>query len=129
MQTHNYNDQVRQAQQTNPEHENHQKLWFRGYNAARERGLVPRNEVARRGYEQGLLGLNLVVLERMPEHLKASHRAAGNWGQYPHNGAEREVMTMEEALREVAGDPDEYTAIVTGAKPIDYLKVEEPELD
>ena len=30
-----------------------------------------------------------VVVEWMPEHLRASHEAAGNGGVYPHNGAER----------------------------------------
>ena len=31
-----------------------------------------------------------VVVEFMPEHLRASHEAAGgNFGVYPHNGAER----------------------------------------
>lgn len=31
----------------------------------------------------------LTTVEWMPEHLRASHEAAGNWGEYPHNGAER----------------------------------------
>lgn len=30
-----------------------------------------------------------VVVEWMPEHLRASHAAAGNAGQYPMNGARR----------------------------------------
>lgn len=30
-----------------------------------------------------------VVIEWMPEHLRASHEAAGNRGVYPHNGALR----------------------------------------
>lgn len=30
-----------------------------------------------------------VVVEYMPEHLRASHEAAGNRGVYPHNGAAR----------------------------------------
>ena len=30
-----------------------------------------------------------VVVEFMPEHLRASHEAAGNAGIYPHNGAVR----------------------------------------
>jgi hypothetical protein len=29
------------------------------------------------------------LIEYMPEHLRSSHRAAGNSGRYPHNGAER----------------------------------------
>lgn len=32
---------------------------------------------------------DLVTVEWMPEHLRASHEAAGNWGVYPYNGAER----------------------------------------
>lgn len=32
---------------------------------------------------------DLVVVEWMPEHLRSSHEAAGNWGVYPYNGAER----------------------------------------
>lgn len=30
-----------------------------------------------------------VIVEYMPEHLRASHTAAGNSGVYPHNGAQR----------------------------------------
>lgn len=32
---------------------------------------------------------DLVLVEHMPDCWRASHRAAGNWGSYPHNGAER----------------------------------------
>lgn len=39
------------------------------------------------------------LIEIMPEHLVASHRSCGNWGSYPHNGAERRV---------VDGDGSEY---------------------
>lgn len=35
---------------------------------------------------------DLVVVESMPEHFRASHEAAGNSGSYPHNGAERVLM-------------------------------------
>lgn len=31
----------------------------------------------------------MVLLEWMPEHLRDSHTAAGNHGEYPHNGAVR----------------------------------------
>ena len=34
-------------------------------------------------------GQREVVVEWMPEYLRASHDAAGNSGSYPHNGAER----------------------------------------
>lgn len=57
---------------------------------------------------------SLVVLETMPDHLRASHRAAGNWGRYPHNGAERRVATREEAESAVAADLDGYDRIVEG---------------
>lgn len=32
------------------------------------------------------------LIETMPDHLRGSHRAAGNWGVYPHNGAERRIV-------------------------------------
>lgn len=54
----------------------------------------------------------LVVIETMPDCHRASHRAAGNWGVYPMNGAERFTMTRSEADEIVAGDPDEYAHIV-----------------
>lgn len=43
----------------------------------------------------------LVTVEWMPEHLRASHEAAGNWGSYPHNGAERHLCcsVCAEAIR------------------------------
>jgi hypothetical protein len=40
----------------------------------------------------------LTLIERMPAHLCASHRAAGNWGDYPHNGAVRVVVVGGAAL-------------------------------
>lgn len=48
---------------------------------------------------QGNVALDkgLVQVEVMPEWLKASHAAAGNWGVYPHNGAVRQWVTPEEA--------------------------------
>ena len=39
------------------------------------------------------------LIEIMPEYLIQSHQAAGGWGCYPHNGAERRV---------VDGDGSEY---------------------
>jgi len=54
----------------------------------------------------------LVTIETMPEYLKASHRAAGNWGTYPLNGAERTQAPSAEAKKMVAEDPDGYTHIV-----------------
>ena len=37
----------------------------------------------------------LVTIEWMPDHLRASHEAAHNRGTYPHNGAERFKVTRE----------------------------------
>lgn len=53
-----------------------------------------------------------VLIETMPAHLRASHRAARNWGVYPHNGAERRRVPLEEA--EEICDP-EYDHIVDGS--------------
>lgn len=58
---------------------------------------------------------DLVVLETMPEWCRGVHRAAGNWGQYPHNGAERRVATRKEAEEIVGADKDEYDHIVRTA--------------
>lgn len=54
----------------------------------------------------------LVTVEMMPEYLKGAHRAARNWGVYPHNGAFRERVSREEADKIVAADPDGYAHIV-----------------
>lgn len=43
----------------------------------------------------GTLGDDAVEIEWMPEHLRESHRAAGNSGRYPHNGALRLRVTPE----------------------------------
>jgi hypothetical protein len=58
---------------------------------------------------------DLVVLERMPDQHRGSHRAAGNWGSYPHNGAERTVVTREWADQTVEEDEDGYDHIVRDA--------------
>ncbi len=55
-----------------------------------------------------------VVVEMMPEHLRESHRKAGNSGVWPHNGAERYVASLRVAERDVADDP-EWTRIVREA--------------
>lgn len=55
---------------------------------------------------------NSVVVETMPDHLRGSHRAARNWGVYPHNGAERIAVSRDEAEEIVANDPDGYARIV-----------------
>lgn len=61
-----------------------------------------------------------VVIETMPEHVRGSHRAAGNWGVYPHNGAERHVVERAEADEIVAADEDGYDHIVDGADVGEY---------
>lgn len=58
---------------------------------------------------------NYVVIETMPDCWRESHRAAGNWGRYPHNGATRVVMTRVEAEDIVADDSDGYDHIVRDA--------------
>jgi len=55
---------------------------------------------------------DLVTIETMPDHLRSSHRAARNWGTYPHNGAERSEVTREEAEEIIAADEDGYDHIV-----------------
>jgi hypothetical protein len=54
-----------------------------------------------------------VTVETMPDYLRGSHRAASSWGMYPHNGAVREHVSLEEAEEIVASDPDGYAHIVT----------------
>lgn len=55
---------------------------------------------------------DLVVVERMPDCWRGSHRAAGNWGVYPANGSERGVVTRAEAEGIVAADADGYDHVV-----------------
>lgn len=56
-----------------------------------------------------------VVIETMPDFLRQRHREARNWGVYPHNGAERSVVSAEEAEDIVAADEDGYDHVVEGA--------------
>ncbi len=53
-----------------------------------------------------------VTVEEMPDHHRGSHRAAGNWGVYPRNGATRREVSREEADEIIAADPDQYASIV-----------------
>ena len=55
---------------------------------------------------------DLVVLETMPEHLRASHEAARNRGEYPHNGAQRVIMDRANAK---SWDDGDWTVIVRPA--------------
>jgi hypothetical protein len=61
-----------------------------------------------------------VLVETMPEQHRESHRAAGNWGDYPHNGAERRIMHRADA-EALCGD-DEYNRILRDAKPADVAR-------
>lgn len=45
-----------------------------------------------------------VVVEAMPNHLRASHVAAGNSGAYPHNGSSRIRVEKSCAARMVESD-------------------------
>lgn len=56
--------------------------------------------------------LDLVTIEEMPEYLRSSHRAAGNWGDYPLNGSIRRKVSRREANDIVEADEDGYDHIV-----------------
>lgn len=64
-----------------------------------------------------------VVVEWMPEYLRASHAAAGNSGRWPANGALRlrvqrycaELLTHEPTEDGECGEPSEWARIVEGA--------------
>lgn len=62
---------------------------------------------------------DLVLLERMPDQLRNLRREARNWGRYPHNGAERTVVSRDWAEQTVAEDNDGYDHIVADARPDD----------
>lgn len=72
-----------------------------------------------------------VTVEFMPDDKKESHRAAGNWGRWPHNGAVREVMYESDALDMVADDADGYARILPhrpngwNTRPADFDASEE----
>ena len=63
---------------------------------------------------------DMVVVEYMPEPLRASHKAAGHRGKWPHNGSIRVAVERGCADMAVAADP-EWTRIVDGARVADYL--------
>jgi hypothetical protein len=56
----------------------------------------------------------MVTVEWMPEHLRASHEAAGNSGRYPANGARRIAVSRSCANAMIEHD-GEWVRIV-GAK-------------
>jgi hypothetical protein len=67
---------------------------------------------------------DLVILEIMPDHLRATHAEAGNAGVYPHNGAVRYLANRvdAESVVESAGD---WARIVRDAKPGDVGRFDE----
>lgn len=66
----------------------------------------------------------LVVVEWMPEHLRASHRAAGNSGSYPHNGAARLAIQYDcyEMQAEYEGEDSEFFRRLDGADVEHYAE-------
>lgn len=60
------------------------------------------------------------LIETMPDHLREIHRAAGNWGNYPANGAERRVVDESE----LPDGGDEYDRIVREATERDIRHYE-----
>ncbi len=64
--------------------------------------------IARRSREP----TDLVTIEEMPDQHRSSHRAAGNWGVYPINGATRREVSRDEADEIIESDPDGYAHIV-----------------
>lgn len=67
--------------------------------------------------------IRLMLVERMPEYLRASHTAAGNSGVYPGNGADRFLMDEDLALDLEDGDK-EWTAILREATAADAERYE-----
>ena len=61
----------------------------------------------------------IYLVEIMPDHLRGSHRAAGNWGAYPHNGAERMLTTRPEDAIDQDG---EYDRVIRRATPADLAR-------
>lgn len=55
------------------------------------------------------------LIETMPDYLRASHRAARNWGTYPANGAERSIVDEGD----LPDGSDEYDHVVREATPAD----------
>jgi hypothetical protein len=65
---------------------------------------------------------NMVVIEVMPSAHRGSHRAAGNWGQYPLNGARRYITTLAWAQELTANA--EYSFILRNATAEDLADYE-----
>lgn len=58
------------------------------------------------------------LIEIMPEHHRSSHRAAGNWGIYPHNGAKRRIV----GEHDLPAEGDEYDHVIREATEDDVLR-------
>lgn len=68
---------------------------------------------------------DLVIVEYMPESLRASHLAAGNSGRYPRNGAERVAAERSCAALLIESDPD-WASIIRPARTSDMEGEPEP---
>jgi hypothetical protein len=55
------------------------------------------------------------LIETMPAHLCGSHKAAGNWGSYPFNGAERRIVDGDGADELADNGYDEVVRVATEA--------------
>jgi hypothetical protein len=53
-----------------------------------------------------------VVIDWMPEHLRESHRAAGNSGSYPHNGALR-LQVHRDCAQNLLRHDGEWTTMLS----------------
>jgi hypothetical protein len=53
-----------------------------------------------------------VRVEYMPEHLRASHRAAGNSGAYPQNGATRKYVHPDCLALLLKSEGDEWVKVL-----------------
>lgn len=65
--------------------------------------------------EETVVEADLVIVEVMPRHLRASHEAAGNRGSYPANRAQRYLVERGEA----SALADDWTEIVRDARQSD----------
>ena len=57
---------------------------------------------------------DMSVIEWMPNHLRDSHRAAGNRGLYPHNGSQRLILSPECAEAYLESEGEEWFTIIDG---------------
>lgn len=62
----------------------------------------------------------MVVVEWMPEHLRASHTAARNSGSYPHNGAMR--IAVEKSCADLLIESESEWANIVSASPEQYAE-------